>query len=185
MSSGRRWVQENRRWFAFHFFEESHVVGKAVGSGNSVRDKFLGKNQVLVCMQECNHRSLIDVRTYIVMHIYAHTAGVWTPASYRFACTCISCIGLRSPRIHIYTYTSLRRIVYHCAIYIYKHWNNPSLPQYMEHSTSGHLVHEHMYNWCRCSLLCGRRCMLACGMPSEIRSWTRWWVLSSPGGTRG
>ena len=52
-------------WFAFHFFEESHVVGKAVSSGSSVREKIVGKIQVLVCMRECNHRSLIDERAYM------------------------------------------------------------------------------------------------------------------------
>ena len=96
-------------WFAFHFFEESHVVGKAVGSGksfdfcglhsisskeshvvgqavgsrNSVREKILGKNQVLVCMRECNHRSLIDACTYIYMYMQPG----WAPRPRRCACT--------------------------------------------------------------------------------------------------
>ena len=78
MSSGRQLVQENPSisWFEFHFFEESHVIGKAVGSGNSVREKFVGKKQVLVCMRESNHRSLIYAAAYIFIHICTYSWGV-------------------------------------------------------------------------------------------------------------
>ena len=63
-------------WLAFHFFEESHVIGKAVGSGHSVRNKIVGTNHVFGCMREWNHPSLIYARAYILMHIHTYSPDV-------------------------------------------------------------------------------------------------------------
>ena len=96
-----------------------------------MREKIVSSNQVFVGMRECYHQSLIYARAYIFIHICIHAAGVWPPASYRFACMCIYLCTLscrpRKPAqsSHIYIYSSLRRKIHHTGsdIYIYKQGN--------------------------------------------------------------
>ena len=116
MSLEWRLVQENPSSFLvfIRFLRGKHVIGKAGGSWNWVREKIVGTNQVFVCMRESNHRSLIYARAYIFTHICRNAAGVWPPASYWFPCMCIylctlSCrpCSLCSPRIHTYIYIHL------------------------------------------------------------------------------